>query len=144
LAAAEQAKLPKDAVLLVEQLLVWMPDDVRLYWLLGELYNARGDTGFALEIFSEIVNKGGRFPALREHRRVLQSQVRQQGTSAGGSQGGGGAPPAPDATEQPWAPSPWETLALGFLLGLVVAFLGYWQIKEILRRRRQRMAVPRP
>jgi tetratricopeptide (TPR) repeat protein len=144
LAAAEQAKLPKDAVLLMEQLLVWMPDDVRLYWLLGELYNARGDTAFALEIFSEIVNKGGRFPELREHRRVLQSQVRQQGTTAAGSQGGSAAPAGPDTTEQPWAPSPWETLVLGFLLGLVVAFLGYWQVKEILRRRRQRAAVSRP
>ena len=26
----------------VQQLVVWLPDDLRLYWLLGEVYNAQG------------------------------------------------------------------------------------------------------
>src|SRR5207249_8586641 len=32
-----------EAIALVQQLLLWLPDDTRLYWLLGELYRADGD-----------------------------------------------------------------------------------------------------
>jgi tetratricopeptide (TPR) repeat protein len=42
IAAAQKAKLPPDAIEIVEQLLVWTPDDLRLFWLLGELFNANG------------------------------------------------------------------------------------------------------
>src|SRR5262249_27668567 len=57
IAAAEKAKLPKDAILVVEQLLIWMPDDLRLYWQLGELFNAEGDTEAAKLIFKEFLRK---------------------------------------------------------------------------------------
>jgi len=40
IAKAEKAKLPRDAVEIVEQLLIWMPADQRLLWLLGETFNA--------------------------------------------------------------------------------------------------------
>src|SRR5262249_7754813 len=43
IARAEKAKLPPDAVEIVEQLLIWLPHDDRLFWLLGELLNARGE-----------------------------------------------------------------------------------------------------
>ena len=36
LATAERAKLPPDAIAIVQQLLLWYPTDSRLYWLLGE------------------------------------------------------------------------------------------------------------
>jgi hypothetical protein len=39
LAAAERSKLPADALEIVEQLNLWMPEDARLYWLLGEVAN---------------------------------------------------------------------------------------------------------
>lgn len=42
LSAAGKAKLPPDAVAVVQQLLLWSPDDGRLLWLLGELYAADG------------------------------------------------------------------------------------------------------
>lgn len=54
LAKVEQEKLPADAIALVQQLLIWMPDDNRLYWLLGELHNARGEYLTAYRIFKEI------------------------------------------------------------------------------------------
>jgi tetratricopeptide (TPR) repeat protein len=57
IAAAEKAKLPKDAVLIVQQLLIWMPDDNRLYWLLGELLNAQGDVEGATTVFSDFLKK---------------------------------------------------------------------------------------
>jgi hypothetical protein len=53
----EAAKLPPDAVPIVEQLLIWLPQDVRLYWLLGELLNARGEYATAGEIFAWVDQK---------------------------------------------------------------------------------------
>ena len=57
IAAAEKAKLPADAIEVVEQLLIWMPDDLRLFWLLGELLNAKGDVVSAQSVFKEIFSK---------------------------------------------------------------------------------------
>jgi tetratricopeptide (TPR) repeat protein len=76
-APAEKAKLPKDAIDIVQQLLIWMPEDVRLYWLLGELYNAQGGTKnihSARMIFDELAGWNGlgfRSAELAEHRQVL-------------------------------------------------------------------------
>jgi len=39
--ADEFKQLPPDADVIVQQLLVWMPNDERLLWLLGEVLNAR-------------------------------------------------------------------------------------------------------
>src|SRR5262249_19206810 len=55
IAAAEKAKLPADAVAVVQQLLLWFPEDTRLLWLLGELYNANGDLDSASVAFEECV-----------------------------------------------------------------------------------------
>ena len=53
LAAAERAKLPPDAVAVVQQLLLWSPDDTRLLWLLGELYAANGQLRDADQVFDQ-------------------------------------------------------------------------------------------
>jgi tetratricopeptide (TPR) repeat protein len=141
IAAAERDKLPGDALLIVEQLLVWMPNDLRLYWLLGELYNAQGDVTSALAIFDDLVAKGSRFPELREHRRILQAHPRTSAAPVADT-GPGPAPPPPaggdkkgDSELPGWSPSPWQTLGVGFLAGLLVALLGVWQVREIVRRR---------
>jgi tetratricopeptide (TPR) repeat protein len=130
LAAAEQAKLPRDALLIVQQLLLWLPNDNRLYWLLGELYNAQGDTDTALAIFNDIVNKSGGSPALRQHRSALQA-----GPAPAASGGGPTGPVEADPADAVWSPSPWQMLGVGFLAGLVVALLAYWQVREVVRRR---------
>jgi tetratricopeptide (TPR) repeat protein len=57
IASAEKAKLPPDAIEIVEQLLIWLPDDIRLYWQLGELLNARGDVESAKIVFKEVLDK---------------------------------------------------------------------------------------
>jgi tetratricopeptide (TPR) repeat protein len=57
IAKAELDKLPADAIEVVEQLLIWMPDDLRLYWLLGELLNAKGDVESAKIVFKEFLGK---------------------------------------------------------------------------------------
>jgi tetratricopeptide (TPR) repeat protein len=64
--------LPLDAESLVIQLLLWQPSDNRLYWLYGELLNARGAVDFAIRILRELVNsRQMRAPELLAHRRVL-------------------------------------------------------------------------
>src|SRR5205085_3278451 len=53
LAASERAKLPPDAVAILQQLLLWFPTDARTYWLLAELYAADGKLDEAAAIFDE-------------------------------------------------------------------------------------------
>ncbi len=57
MAAVKKTKLPADAIEIVEQLLIWMPNDLRLYWLLGELLNAKGDVESAQIVFRELFSK---------------------------------------------------------------------------------------
>ncbi len=82
LAAAEKAKLPggdfPEAIAAAQQLVLWFPTDVRLYWLLGELYAARGDARkddlrTALAIMNECADSGrySNRKALMQHREVL-------------------------------------------------------------------------
>src|SRR5947209_2972405 len=52
IAAAQRAKLPPDALAIVQQVVLWAPEDSRLYWQLGELYNAQGDLEAAAEVFA--------------------------------------------------------------------------------------------
>jgi hypothetical protein len=77
LAAAEQAKLPPDAIAIVQQLLLWFPSEVRLYWLLGELYAANDDLESAEIIFGECVGSRahGNLKVLMEHRQAVRSAI---------------------------------------------------------------------
>jgi tetratricopeptide (TPR) repeat protein len=128
LAEAEKAKLPPDALALVQQLLVWMPDDTRLYWLLGELLNARGDVEDADKVFEDCVYSR-RYPAaeLQEHRRVVR-EARAELKS--GDDLVAAAPP-PDA----WMPGRQQLVVVIGLSGVLLGFLGYLQVREIRRRR---------
>jgi len=78
----EKAKLPADAIAIVQQLLIWLPDDARLLWLLGELYNASGDIDSALTVFNECVDARGFGAAkLRQHRVALKEAVAARPTA---------------------------------------------------------------
>ncbi|MBY0458921.1 MAG: tetratricopeptide repeat protein [Gemmataceae bacterium] len=50
---AEKAKLPPDALAVAQQLLLWFPADPRLYWLLAEVFAARGEFAEAQKILDE-------------------------------------------------------------------------------------------
>lgn len=73
LSAAERAKLPPDALPVVQQLLLWYPGDTRLYWLLAELYAAEGKLVEANEIFFQLgwSKKYGNRKLMMEHRRAV-------------------------------------------------------------------------
>ncbi len=73
-------KLPEEAPWMVEQLLVWDPTDERLYWLMGELLNARGDILSANVIFQDLFIRAKLtgLPVLRAHRNELDQAVKAQ------------------------------------------------------------------
>jgi hypothetical protein len=84
LATAERAKLPPDAIAIVQQLLLWAPQDTSLYWLLGELYAAEGLLQKADAIFFSCVYSRGfsNRKLLMEHRAVLTETLAAQAKPA--------------------------------------------------------------
>jgi tetratricopeptide (TPR) repeat protein len=167
IAADEKAKLPPDAIAVVQQLLVWMPQDLRLYWLLGELMNANGDVDGAEVVFSEMLAKfavikagfgdaspkrweskflekfplvGQRLLALREHiknRQTPLEDVKDSGPKKA-AQDPGKKPPATNDPSVAPLKIDWQTLAVGFGAGMLVALFATWQFREIKRRRQAR------
>lgn len=76
IAETEKSKLPPDAIAIVQQLLIWHPNDPRLLWQLGELYNAEGEFETAARIMDlASYSQGYSNPHLLEHRRILQAAV---------------------------------------------------------------------
>ena len=86
LAPAEQAKLPPDALAPAQQFVLWFPSDPRLYWLLAEVYAAKGQFAEARRIMDAVV-EGFKY----SNRKVLM-QHREAVTKAANEKG----PPAPD------------------------------------------------
>ena len=73
IAGAEREKLPRDAIAIVQQLLLWHPHDARLFWQLGELYNAEGDVETAANILDECsFAMSYTNPSMMEHRQALK------------------------------------------------------------------------
>lgn len=76
LAASERAKLPPDAIAVVQQLLLWFPHDNRLYWLLAELYSAEGQLTPARTIMDGLVSEDRKYSnrkILMEHRHLTRA-----------------------------------------------------------------------
>ena len=66
-------KLPPDAESIVIQMMLWQPRDNRLYWLYGELLNARGQVADAFEVLNSLDDiRTGSPRELHAHRGVLQ------------------------------------------------------------------------
>jgi tetratricopeptide (TPR) repeat protein len=94
IAPAQWSEIPNDAGGLVEQLLLWMPFDARLQWMLGELLNANGDVSGAAAMMKLVVNMNsdptqakwdtGAPPELREHYRIVSdaAEARQKVSAA--------------------------------------------------------------
>ena len=152
IAAAEKAKLPRDApdaLAIVQQLVVWMPDDLRLYWLLGDLYNAQGGKNgilSALQIFSELYTglELSKDTAVSEETR---SQLKERLKVLSAAKEVIDAEAAKDFNKKfdeldkrdgAALQVDWSTVAISFGVGFLLALFVVWQVREIQRRRARR------
>ncbi|HVS39240.1 MAG TPA: tetratricopeptide repeat protein [Gemmataceae bacterium] len=72
--------LPPDAYAIVSQLLIWSPNDSRLYWQLAELLNTYGYVPDAVKIFDEISFGGSlNIEAFKSHRKALKNAAAEAG-----------------------------------------------------------------
>ncbi len=139
IAPADQEQMPRDSVEVVEQLLIWMPNDQRLFWLLGEVFNASAmehtdQKGKNLAIRSAFLifdkmthplaptNYG--FKEIQSRRAVLETYLKNI--------------PEEEFKLPDEPASPWWRIAGGFATGLVVGMFALWQIQELRRRRQGR------
>lgn len=144
IADAERKKLPPDALAIVQQLVLWHPFDGRLYWLLGELYNAEGDVETAFAILDECTNGMAiTNETIKEHRRLLKSAAEAMVT--------GRAEQAAITRKQDeqekerraredrdYRKRFWWVAAIGVGLALILV---YYQTREVVRRVRRRRGV---
>jgi hypothetical protein len=80
MSAAEIAEMPYDATIILEQLILWTPNDQRLQWLFAELLTAIGgmENVMAAEvIFNTLVENAYSNAALREHRAIVHAAKTQ-------------------------------------------------------------------
>jgi tetratricopeptide (TPR) repeat protein len=126
IAGFEKQKLPADALAIVQQLMLWFPQDTRLYWLLAEVLNASGEPENALVVMDQCVgSRSYESQELRDHRRVLQEYQSERKTT----------------TVQPSILPPLSALLkVGIPAGLVILMLVWLQVREIRRRRAARAA----
>jgi len=124
IAADQKAKLPPDALAIAQQLSLWAPEDTRLYWLVGELFNAKGDVPAAVRIFDTCVDsRRYQNPTLSEHRRILKDYISEQQRLR------------TEEDSAAWRPDPIRVWLVGVALGLFIAFLAYWQTRQWLSKR---------
>jgi hypothetical protein len=128
IAPDETAKLPPDALAVMQQLVFWNPHDARLYWQLGEVYNARGEGKIALELMDECVNTPRSYSnrILMEHRAILRAQEEEK---------------ARIETDRRDADKRSANNRLGLRIGVVVGvilFLLFLQIRQWRQRLRKR------
>jgi hypothetical protein len=122
LASAESAKLPPDAIAVVQQLLLWFPNEVRLYWLLAELYAAGNDLASAETIFDECVGPlaQGNRKLLTEHRNAVRAAIEAR------------KPPPPPPPQK--APIDMTTILIYFGVVALIAVFAF--ARMIMRRAR--------
>lgn len=135
IAAAERVKIPPDALAIVQQLLIWMPDDVLLYWQLGELLNVMGDVSSAATVFDDCVGKR-RVDAqeLRQHRRIVAEAALVKSQESATALEGSDHSPAP-MSGSTWLPDRNKLWTAGSIFAIIIAVLAFFQIREFRRRR---------
>ena len=140
IADAERKKLPPDALAIVQQLVLWHPFDGRLYWLLGELYNADGDVETAFAILDECTNAlAVTNETIKEHRRLLKTAAESVVTARKEQQDRAKKQAEEEAAqraqdERDYWKRFWWILAGGVAL---VVLLVYYQFREVGRRLRR-------
>jgi hypothetical protein len=148
---AEFKSLPRDSVEMVEQFLIWMPDDKPLLWLLGEVFNAsamehqdpkRKNEAIlnALAVFERLTNlQEPTTYGVKEAKNRFE--VLEKARAAMPPPDDGIKLPAKDAdvmlTNAEW----WRRQAIVFALGAAIGMFALWQVQEVRRRRQARAAA---
>lgn len=143
LAAAEKTKLPPDALAVVQQLLLWSPDDTRMLWLLAEVYAANGQLREADQIFDQCTWGRGytNRKILMAHRTATREAVAKLPPEAGDVALPSDAVPAEaDAVveQRKWDEIRDKVVLLVALFGTLAVVLITLQIRTLLRRRAAR------
>jgi tetratricopeptide (TPR) repeat protein len=140
LAVSERAKLPEDAIAIVQQFLIWFPRDARLYWLLAELYAASGQFRDAAELFGRCAGtlQYSKHKTMMEHRAAVQPLAAKEKPPEE-TPLLQPATPDPETPQPPSTPINMKTIWYYFgAIGLVALFaMG----RSIIRRKRQSGAV---
>jgi len=134
-------ELPPDAFEIVVQLLVWLPNDARLYWLYGELLNAKGEIRAAQHVLIQLADSWrlSNVRELMQHRTVINQAVDAlppKKTAEPDLPPMKTQPPAPKSTGL-WAPD-WRQIGGSFLVGVIVTAFAMLQWREWARRRAER------
>lgn len=137
IAAAEKAKLPSDALAVVQQLLFWYPGETRLYWLLAELYAANGDVASGVAILDECTwgRQYGNRKVLITHRQALRIAADARPKASAPDE----QPLVRDAGEKPPAdpiePPGISLSTIGIYFGIVAAVAVLALLRTILKRK---------
>ncbi len=138
LAEAERKKLPANALAIVQQFVLWFPDDTRLYWQLGELYNAQGDVSAAVTILNECIwTRRDSAPLLKEHKNIAQAGAPKQTAPVLEDEPRATKPAAPATDSAAWLPERRQIVLVAGIAGTIIFALVFLQIREIRQRRRQ-------
>lgn len=143
LAAAEKAKLPPDALAVVQQLLLWSPDDTRMLWLLAEVYAANGQLREADQIFDQCTWGRGytNRKILMAHRTATREAVAKLPPEASDVALPNDAPKQETdavAEQQKWDEIRDKVVLILATLGVLAVVLITLQIRTLLRRRAAR------
>lgn len=145
IAPAELAKLPPDAIAIVQQMILWNPSDSRLVWQLAELYNAVGDLRASTRFFEMCVNElKNSHPELMKHRRLVlsawneQQLVLSKQEEARRLEEETKKQAAEEAKRQAISEERQRQLMIGAGVVVVLVVISYWQTREFIRRLKAR------
>jgi len=155
IALPESQKMPKDAWDIVEQLLIWMPLDDRLLWLLGEVLNAEAMNETtpdkqnaairsAAAVFKQLNNDAftrqiyAKDEIKRRHEALSAAVAkmpppRHLDPKEFNFDDDKGDKDLPIANEE-W----WRRITIAFITGLAVGVFALWQFQEMRRRQTAR------
>lgn len=148
--ASEAAKLPPDAVAVVQQLLLWEPNDNLLRWSLAEAYAATGNVRAAEAAYRSLTAADGRNfggPRLLDglRRRVAEeyAQLPPEQPVVPDLPADTPAPPDPDPSPLVFGlVDPVTFYVAGGVFVLLVAGLLALQVRAVARRRKNRADIP--
>jgi tetratricopeptide (TPR) repeat protein len=138
LAAVERAKLPPDAIPIVQQLLLWFPNENRLYWLLAELYAAEGDFAASFGSFHSIAwgRAYGNRKVFMDHRQAVEAALNSQPRKASADEPLLSTPTEPAAPAEPTEKAPISMRTIWIYFGIVGVIALFAFIRAMSRRAR--------